>query len=163
MDAFALSLSYGIKKLNIKNIVITAITVGLFHFFMPLIGNYIGFSLFEYTLIKPKFVLFLVFLILCIDMFSHFFEEKPKIRNLNILGTLIFAISVSIDSLSVGLGICYIYDNILLVVSSFCIISSIFTLLGFWLGKKLSQKTGKYSFLVGSITLFFYSIWILTK
>jgi len=163
MDAFALSLSYGIKDIRIRNVVITAITVGLFHFFMPLLGNYVGVSLFEYTIVKPKYVLFFVFLILSIDMFIHFFEKEPKIRPLNLIGTILFAISVSFDSFSVGIGINFIYNNIILVVSSFCIISCLFTLLGFWLGKKLSHGIGKYSFLIGSITLFIYSLWILTN
>ena len=66
MDAFALALSYGIKDIKLKNVTITAITVGIFHFFMPLIGNYVGISLFEYTIIKPKYVLFFVFLLLII-------------------------------------------------------------------------------------------------
>lgn len=163
MDAFALALSYGIKNIKLKNVIITAITVGLFHFFMPLLGNYVGVSLFEYTIIKPKYVLFAVFLILSIDMFTHFFEENPKIRPLNIIGTIIFAISVSFDSFSVGIGINYIYDNIIMTVLSFCIISGIFTVLGFWLGKKINKRIGKYSFLLGSLTLFLYSLVVLTK
>ncbi len=163
MDAFALAISYGIKNVSIKNVIITAITVGIFHFFMPLLGSFIGTPLFEYTIIKPRLVLFLVFLILSLDMFIQFFEEKPKIRELNVIGTLFFAVSVSFDSLSVGLGLKYIYDNILIAIFTFCIISAFFTTMGFILGKKLSEKIGKYSFLVGSITLFFYSIWILTK
>lgn len=163
MDAFALALSYGIKDIKLKNVIITAITVGIFHFFMPLLGNYVGLSLFEYTIIKPKYVLFFVFLILSIDMFTHFFEKEPKIRSLNLIGTILFAISVSFDSFSVGIGINFIYDNIILIVSSFCIISALFTLIGFWLGKKLSHGVGKYSFLIGSITLFIYSLWILTN
>lgn len=163
MDAFALALSYGIKSVSKKNILITAITVGIFHFFMPLIGNYVGIKLFEYTIIKPRLVLFSVFMILSVDMFTHFFEKEPKIRSLNIIGTIIFAISVSFDSFSVGIGINYIFDNILLIVSSFCFISAGFTILGFWLGKKLSMKIGKYAFLIGSLTLFVYSLVILTN
>lgn len=163
MDAFALALSYGIKNISLKDVLITALTVGLFHFFMPLVGNYVGVSLFEYTIIKPRYVLFAVFLILAVDMFVHFFEENPKIRPLNIIGTIIFATSVSFDSFSVGIGINYMYDNIIITVLSFCIISSLFTLLGFWLGKKINNSIGKYSFLIGSLTLFIYSLVVLTK
>lgn len=163
MDAFALALSYGIKKLSKKRVIITALMVGLFHFFMPLVGSSIGTYLFEYTIFKPKIVLFLVFLILSIDMLLRFFENEEKIRILNLIGIFIFAFSVSFDSLSVGLGIRYLYDNIILVVSIFCIISALFTMFGFYLGKQLSQKIGKYSFLIGSSTLFVYSLWILTK
>ena len=163
MDAFALSMSYGIKNTNIKNVILTALAVGIFHFFMPLIGNYIGMSLFNYTIFKPKYILFLVFLALSIDMFMQFFEKNEKIRILNLIGTLFFAFSVSFDSLSVGLGIRYLYNNILCCVFVFCIISAFFTCLGFYLGKKLSNRVGRYSFLFGAITLFLYSIWILTK
>lgn len=163
MDAFALSLSYAINKISFKKAMITAIFVGIFHFFMPLLGNIIGFSLLNYTMIKPKIILFFVFLILSVDMFIHFFEKESKIRNLNILGILFFAFSVSFDSFSVGLGISYLYNNIIVIVSCFCIISAIFTLLGFLLGKFLSKKVDKYSFIMGGVILLIYSLWILTK
>ncbi len=163
MDAFALSISYGIKKVSLKNIILTSLMVGIFHFFMPLIGNYIGLSLFEYTIFKPKHILFIVFLILSIDMFVQFFEKDEKFKNLNLFGTLFFASTVSFDSLSVGLGIRYLYDNIFVCVSIFCIISASFTYIGFCIGKKISNVVGKYSFLLGSIIFFLYSVWLLTK
>ena len=59
MDAFALSFSYGISKVNIKKIILTAIVVGTFHFIMPLLGNFVGIPLFKYTLIKPKIIVLL--------------------------------------------------------------------------------------------------------
>ena len=163
VDAFSVSTVIGLTNPSVKKCTITSIVVGIFHFFMPLLGNYLGISLFEYTIIKPRYVLFLVFLILSIDMFMHFFEEKPKIRPLNMIGTLLFALSVSFDSFSVGIGINYIYDNILIITSCFCIISFSFTLIGFYLGKKLSNSIGKYSFLIGSLTLFLYSLMVLTN
>lgn len=162
MDAFTLAFSYGIKNVSKKNIIITALTVGTFHFFMPLLGNLIGVSLFEYSIIKPKIVLFLVFLILSIDMFIHFFDKEPKIRELTILGTLLFSFSVSFDSFSIGIGLNYLYSNLFLSFLIFCLISFIFTVLGFVLGKVLSKKMGKYGFLIGGVILFIYSIWVLT-
>src|SRR5574344_1420293 len=105
MDAFALALSYGINNENKGNIIITAITVGAFHFFMPLLGDKVGNLLFTYTIIKPRYVLFFVFLILSIDMLINFFIDNVKNKPLTIIGTLFFALSVSIDSFSVGLGI----------------------------------------------------------
>ena len=158
MDAFTLAFSYGIKKVDNKSLVITSIVTGIFHFIMPLMGNIIGIPLFEYTLIKPRYILFLVFLIISIDMFINFFNENPKLRNLNIAGIILFAFSVSFDSFSVGLGINYICSNVVLSVSIFCFVSILFTFLGFMLGKVLSQKIGKYAFLFGSLVLFIYSL-----
>lgn len=163
MDTFALSLAYGIYKIPIKQVLLTSITVGIFHFFMPILGNIIGNKVFSYTIIKPKFIVFLIFLILSIDMLIHFFEKTPKIRKLNLLGILFFAFSVSFDSFSVGLGINYIYDSVLTSVSTFCIISMFFTLLGFILGKYILKNAKKYSFLVGSVLLLLYSLFVLTK
>lgn len=163
MDAFTLAMSYGIKKISIKKVILTSIVVGIFHFFMPLIGDKIGVNLFEYTFIKPKIIMFLVFLILSFDMFLSFFKKKEEVNDLSMFGTVLFAFSVSFDSLTVGLGIRYLYDNIILSVSIFCIISAILTLFGFFFGKKLSKSIGNYSFLFGSIILFLYSIGILTN
>lgn len=162
MDAFTLAFSYGIKKVDNKSLIITPIVTGIFHFIMPLMGNIIGIPLFEYTLIKPRYILFLVFLIISIDMFINFFNENPKLRNLNIAGIILFAFSVSFDSFSVGLGINYICSNVVLSVSIFCFVSMLFTFLGFMLGKFLSQKIGKYAFLFGSLVLFIYSLVLLT-
>lgn len=163
MDAFALSFSYGISKVYIKKIILTAIVVGTFHFIMPLLGNFVGIPLFKYTLIKPKIILFLVFLILSIDMFIHYFEDEVILRKLNVVGIILFAISVSLDSFTVGLGINYIYDNIYFAASIFAFISAFFTFLGFLSGKTLSKRIGKYSFLIGSAFLFVYSLYILTN
>lgn len=163
MDAFTLALSYGIYNISFKKAFITSSIVGLFHFFMPLLGNIIGKSIFEYTIIKPRYVLFIVFLILSIDMFLHFLEKERKIRKLTVFGMLFFAISVSFDSFSVGIGINYLFNNILLVVTTFCLISFIFTLFGFILGKKISSFAEKYSFLLGGSILLSYSILMLTK
>lgn len=162
MDAFTLAFSYGIKKVDNKSLIITSIVTGIFHFIMPLMGNIIGIPLFEYTLIKPRYILFLVFLIISIDMFINFFNENSKLRNLNIAGIILFAFSVSFDSFSVGLGINYICSNVVLSVSIFCFVSMLFTFLGFMLGKFLSQKIGKYAFLFGSLVLFIYSLVLLT-
>ena len=144
MDTFAISLAYGIYKIPIKKVVLTSITVGIFHFFMPILGNIIGNKLFLYTIIKPKYIVFLIFLVLSIDMIIHFFEKTPKIRKLTIFGVLFFAFSVSFDSFSVGLGLNYIYDGILVSVTCFCLISMLFTLFGFILGKNIQKSTKKY-------------------
>ncbi len=42
MDAFSLSLAYGTINLNKKEINILSIIVGIYHFFMPILGMFIG-------------------------------------------------------------------------------------------------------------------------
>ena len=74
-------------------------------------------------------------------------DVMEKIRPLNLFGTLFFAFSVSFDSLSIGIGLKYLFDSILMPISCFTIVSFTFTLLGFKLGNVLNQKLGRYSFL----------------
>ncbi len=161
MDAFTLALSYGIYKVSTLKKLITSVSVGIFHFLMPLIGNFVGISLFSYTIIKPKIILFIVFLILGIDMIVHFFCDNEEHKNLSIIGILFFSFSVSFDSFSVGLGINYLYDNLFLTLITFSLVSASFTIIGFMLGDAISNKTGKYSFLVGAIILLLYGFKIL--
>ena len=42
MDTFSLSLAYGMLKLKNSIIKQISITVGIFHFFMPLFGDFLG-------------------------------------------------------------------------------------------------------------------------
>ena len=42
MDAFSLSLAYGTQNIENKTKYTISIIVGLFHLFMPLIGNLLG-------------------------------------------------------------------------------------------------------------------------
>lgn len=162
MDAFTLSFSYGINKLSKKTIVITSILTGIFHFIMPILGNILGITLFEYTIIKPKYILFTIFLIISLDMLINFFNDDIKLRVLNIIGIIIFAFSVSFDSFSVGFGLNYFYNNILLSSLIFSLISTFFTFFGFILGKFISEKIGRFAFLLGSFILFVYSLILLT-
>ena len=46
MDAFSLSLAYGTVNLDKKSRLKLSIIVGLYHFFMPLLGNLIGAKVF---------------------------------------------------------------------------------------------------------------------
>ena len=47
MDAFSLSLVYGTLNLEKKTIILQSLIVGLFHFFMPRIGIYVGDKIFK--------------------------------------------------------------------------------------------------------------------
>ena len=42
MDAFSLSLAYGTLNIKNRNINLLTLIVGLYHFFMPLIGMFVG-------------------------------------------------------------------------------------------------------------------------
>lgn len=150
MDAFSLSLSIGTTSPK-KNIIIkTALIVGIFHFFMPILGYSIG-NVLKDKIIGINYLTFLIFIFLSIEMYRNRNEEKTNI--LNIITILIIALSVSIDSFTVGIA--FGLNNEYIIVSSiiFSIISSLFTYLGLVLGKKLKYKYKNKATYIGIILL----------
>ena len=150
MDAFSLSLSLGTTNPTRITIIKTSLIVGLFHFLMPLLGYFIGYS-FQYRIPNINILTFILFLILSIEMYKSKDEEKTNI--LNNLTILLIAFSVSIDSFTVGIA--FGLNNEFILISSiiFSITSTIFTYLGLTLGKKLKTKYKTTSTYIGIILL----------
>lgn len=152
MDAFSLSLAYGTLNLNKKIIYIQSIIVGIYHFFMPSIGNFLGSKLLCILPIKMDIIVFLVLFIIGIQMIIETFK-KQKIRKISKYEMIIFGFAVSIDSLSLGVGLRTIYSNILISITVFMITSFIFTYIGLTIGKKVNEIVGKLSTIIGGIIL----------
>lgn len=153
MDAFSLSLVYGTLNLNKKDILLFAITVGIYHFFMPQIGNIIGNIILEILPIKTNIIVFIVLFIIGLQMILETFKEEGNIKTLKIKEMLLFGLAVSLDSLSLGIGIKTIYHNVIVSSLIFMIMSFIFTYIGLNLGKKINDIVGKISTLIGGIIL----------
>ena len=155
MDAFSLSLSIGTTNPSKRNIIKTSIIVGIFHFIMPIIGYILGLYL-NTKIGKVNYLSSILFLILAIETYINRNEEERSIlTNINIL---LIAISVSIDSLTVGLALGLNNELIYHASTIFSIVSSIFTYLGLTLGKRLINKYKKLSNYIGIIILILLSL-----
>ena len=93
---------------------------------------------------------------------SSFKEKKEKFL-LTIPGYLLFGLSVSIDSLTTGIGLSGITDKYILSSIIFALTSLIFTYLGLNLGDKLNKKYGKISTLIGGTILLLIGILYILK
>ena len=162
LDAFSLSLAYGLMDFSKKKILFISSVVGIFHFFMPLLGLNIGKYLLERIVISPKFILATMFGIVIIEMIKNINENTPK-SILNFLGTIIFAFLVSVDSFSVGVGLSYITNNPILASIIFSISSFTFTISGFFLGKYISMRAERYSKIIGIVIMCLLLIYYLCK
>lgn len=161
MDAFSLAIGYGMFKMRRNNIIILSLIVGLFHFFMPILGSFVGVSIFKSISWGANVVAGLIFLIISIQMFFSIYKSED-IKSLNgLFSMILFAFSVSIDSFSVGIGIKALSDNLFLCSIVFSIISSLFTFCGLSLGCYLNRKIGDYATIFGSLLLFCMSIYCL--
>lgn len=138
MDTFSLSLSIGTTSPTKQQIIKTSILVGVFHFIMPLLGSAIG-SVFSNTIIKTNYITFTIFIFLAVQMFlNRNSEEKTDI--LTIFSIILFAISVSLDSFSVGIAFGITKESTIISGIIFSFVSATFTYLGLKLGKKLTEK-----------------------
>ena len=153
MDAFSLSFSYGTLNINKKDRVILSSLVGLFHFFMPLLGLFIGNIILKYIIIDLDILLAIIISLIGIEMIISSIKKEDNTMLLSLLSFILFAFSVSIDSFSVGIGLKGINNDYLQVSIIFSLCSFIFTYVGLILGTKLNDLVGRYAKTIGGIIL----------
>ena len=161
MDAFSIALILGTLSYSRIMIIKIGITVGIFHFFMPLIGDSIGEHILSIVPIKSTTIAGLIFLVLSIQMLISSIKDKDlkEIKYLNnYTSILIFALTVSIDSLSAGISFSVVSEHHILSALTFMITSTLFTISGLILGKRLKKQFGKYATIIGSILLLLLAI-----
>lgn len=158
MDAFSLSLAYGTINLSKKEINILSVIVGIYHFFMPILGMFIGSYIIKYINVGQDLIILIIFSLIGINMILESRKEQENIKYMKLEEMILFGFAVSIDSFSVGIGLNNISNNFILCSSIFSITSYIFTYIGLKLGKKLNQLIGRLATLIGGISLILLGI-----
>jgi len=153
MDAFSLSLAYGTLNLDKKTISKLSIIVGIFHFFMPLLGILLGTFITKITQISPSILVFIILSFIGVQMIVESFKKEECKNILSIYQLILFGFAVSLDSFSVGIGLRNINNNFILCSIIFSICSFLFTYLGLILGKKINHIIGKTSTIIGGLVL----------
>ena len=161
MDAFSLALVYGMIGMTNKEKITLSIFVGLYHFIMPLIGLTIGLFIsnigFNLDIIASVILIYIG-----IDLIISNFKETETF-SISKIGFLMFGLSVSIDSLTIGIGLKARTNNYILSSIIFSTMSLIFTYLGLTLGNIIGKKIGTYSKITGGIILIIIAIIIYVK
>ncbi|CAG9620123.1 manganese efflux pump MntP [Sutcliffiella rhizosphaerae] len=162
MDAFSVGLGMGLIKLRVRQIFYIGITIGAFHIFMPLIGMIIGRVLSEQFGAIATSVGGLLLILLGIQMMYSSLkkEDGPMITPVG-AGLFLFALSVSLDSFSVGLTLGIYGARTLLTILLFGAVSMFLTWLGLISGKKLQGWLGSYSEALGGSILLGFGIKLL--
>ena len=158
MDAFSLSLAYGTLNIDMRNILVLSVIVGIYHFFMPLLGYQIGCRFITFFPVASNLVVFIILTLIGIEMIIDTIKSEEEIRVMSYFDMIIFGLTVSIDSFSVGLGLDTINKNIFLSSIVFSLTSFLFTFLGLLIGKKINHILGKISTLVGGSVLILIAI-----
>ena len=163
MDTFSLSLCYGTMNISKSKTYLLSLIVGTFHFIMPIIGLKIGNSIIEHVIVDGKYIILLILTVIGIDMIISSIKKEEKNILISLGGILLFALSVSLDSFSTGLGLNLMTDNILFALTSFTFFSSVFTFLGIKLGNNLEERYGKVAGFFGGIILIILGIYFFLK
>lgn len=163
IDAFSISTVVGLYNPSLKKSMQTSITVGIFHFIMPLLGVILSYQITKYLSIDTNLILGIILLLISTQMFIEYIKPSKKEISLNSIGILLFSFGVSLDSFSIGLGLEAITNNLLLSSTVFSVCSFSFTYLGLSLGKYINKVFEKYSYLIGTIILFIIGLCFLFK
>ena len=139
MDAFSLALIYGMTGMSDKKNALLTLIVGIYHFIMPLIGLMLGILIDNISFINLHIIASIILMYIGIDLIISNFKEEDTI-SISKLGLLMFGLSVSIDSLTVGIGLKAITCHYILAPVIFSICSSLFTYLGLLLGNIIGNK-----------------------
>ena len=155
LDAFSLSILYGTFIFSKEIKLFLSSIVGIFHFFMPILGSLIGAFIITNIISTPDIIVGIIFTILSIEMFLSIKDlDKQTKKFKNLLEAFLFAFSVSLDSFTVGIALGTHNENIVLAGIVFAVLSFTFTFIGLNIGRRLSIKYGKFANIIGSIMLF---------
>ena len=158
MDAFSLAIVYGVNKISYINMFKLSFCVGLFHFFMPIIGGNIGVLFQEKLALASNIIVSIVFFIIAFSMINSVKDEEKAVVLDKFIYFIVFAFTVSLDSLSVGVAYGILKENVLLSSLVFALVSFIFTFLGLIIGNIFGTKSSKTSKIVGAIILIFLAL-----
>lgn len=162
MDSFSVGLGMGMFNLRFRQVVLIAATVGLFHIIMPLAGMLVGRYLSGQFGELASHAGGLLLVMLGIGMFIAGLKGKEEAFISPVgIGLIIFAVSVSLDSLSVGLTLGIYGAGIVLTVGLFGVIAMLLTLSGLLLGRRIQGLLGVYSQIFGGSVLVAFGVKLL--
>jgi manganese efflux pump family protein len=162
MDAFSIGLGMGMLSLRLKQIMKIGITIGLFHMLMPLAGMTIGKQISLYFGNIAGLIGGVLLVILGVTMIRSSFSsnDEPFVQPVG-LGLLVFALSASLDSFSVGLSLGIYGAKTWLTILMFGMMSMLLTWAGLIMGKKVQKWFGSYGEAFGGCILLAFGVKIL--
>ena len=142
IDAFSIMLGMGYKVQLQHQSYILVLSIGLFHFIMPILGAFLGYNIKRLIIIPPNIFMSIILFLIAINILLTINKEETNYKS-SIISIIVISLSVSLDSFSIGLGL--IINNYNVVFSSiiFSIISALITFLGIQLSNYLNNKYQK--------------------
>ena len=154
MDCFAVSVAQGMQGTKWRPVIVMAVLFGLFQGGMPLIA-YFAASLFADFFTRWSHWIALVLLALIGGKMLFEKDEagtdKPSALTLPIM--LLLAVATSIDALSIGVLFIPVPEVLWLAVGLIAMTSTLFSLIGFYLGRTLGKHLPLNANILGGVIL----------
>jgi len=161
MDAFSLGVGIGLKGVRLLDVLRISFVIGLFHILMPLIGLFMG----HYVSSLLGDVATLTGGVLLVLLGSHMIysslrsrEQTWSIDHRSFWGLMLFALSVSIDSMSVGVSLGLFATDLIVTVLMFGVFGGFMSIAGLLLGRRAGYWIGDYGEALGGIILLAFGI-----
>lgn len=162
MDAFSLGLGMGMIRLRLKQVFYIGITIGIFHVIMPLLGIGLGRIISFHFSGIASYIGGTLLLILGLQMVVSSFKSGQETFVTPIgFGLILFALSVSLDSFSVGLSLGIFGARAAVAIFLFGFFSMVLTWAGLLLGRKVQYWLGSYGEALGGSILFAFGLKLL--
>ncbi|TJY41872.1 manganese efflux pump [Cohnella pontilimi] len=160
MDAFSLGVGIGLKGVRLLDILKLSSVIALFHMLMPLAGMVTGHYVSELlggvaTSVAGGLLLLLGSHMLYSSLRG---EHTDSIDHRSGLGIVVFSLSVSIDSFSVGVSLGMFSDFLLFTVLMFGFFGGVMSVLGLLLGRRVSRSLGGYGEALGGVILLTFGL-----
>jgi putative Mn2+ efflux pump MntP len=156
VDVMVVSFSYGlcIEKRRRLSAFILALTTGLFHMFMPVLGYF--FTDIVRVFIQPysKFIVFLIFMYLGGNFIIEALKnDEPKKMCIDLKSLILIGIATSIDVFSAGISLSLTSSPMRFSIAVLGLITFSNSLVGFLLGSRLKIFNSKVLEIIGGIIL----------
>ena len=152
MDCFAVSIAQGMQGTKWRPVVVMAVLFGLFQGGMPLIAYYAG-SLFADFFTRFSHWIALVLLLFIGGKMLFEKEDTDKPAALTLPTMLVLAIATSIDALSIGVLFIPVPEVLWLAIGLIALTSTLFSLVGFYLGRTLGKHLPFNANILGGVIL----------
>ncbi|CAM2929322.1 manganese efflux pump [Paenibacillus sediminis] len=160
LDAFSLGIGVGLKGIRLWDVLKISFVIALFHVLLPLLGMFAGHYMSSILGHVTSYVAGGLLLLLGGHMIYNSFKgDQVQFMNYRSLpGVILFSLSVSIDSFSVGISLGMFRSDLFFTVLAFGFFGGLMSVLGLLLGRTVSQGLGDYGEAAGGVILFTFGL-----
>lgn len=157
-DAFAVSLGKGLhmRRLNIRNSIIIALTFGLFQAVMPLLGWLLGTQVAQFIYQVDHWIAFGLLAIVGGKMLWEAFHESDEERDedtIRVRELVVLALATSIDALAVGISFAFLDVDIVPAVILIGVTTAVLSFFGVLIGHRAGIRFKKPAEIAGGLVL----------